>query len=183
MQMSSDQTKGKDARHLRDTLAVLQESLPKRRRVEMGSLEIREDSVEREILQEDRKDCLKKLVPILISGPFTKQHYKSVNVGEEVLNAEKCTIEDDKTKDETKPNDNAKPKEEKKEIDITDSYKQRLLDLKKDEEELKKKRHDMFHNYAKLIFQYEDGLKHIANLNSLAQCPDNVMNGNFESIS
>lgn len=183
MQMSSDQTKGKDARHLRDTLAVLQESLPKRRRVQMGSLEIREDSVEREILQEERKDCLKKLVPILISGPFTKQHYKSVDVGEEVLNAEKCTIEDDKSKDNAKPDDKTKPKEEKKDIDITDSYKQRLLELKKDEKELEKKRHDIFHNYAKLIFQYEDGLKHISNMNSLAQCPDNVMEGNFQSIS
>ena len=183
MQMSSDQTKGKDARHLRDTLAVLQESLPKRRRVQMGSLEIREDSVEREILQEDRKDCLKKLVPILISGPFTKQQFKSVDVGEEVLNAEKCTTEDGKTKDDTNPDDNTTPKEEKKEIDITDGYKQTLLELKKDEEELKKKRHDIFHNYAKLIFQYEDGLKHISNLNSLAQCPDNVMGGNFESVS
>jgi hypothetical protein len=74
------------------------------------------------------------------------------------------------------------PEEEEKEKEEEDPlmcYKKRLEELKQDNAMLQQRRRDAFESYAGLISKYEYGLNYISNLGSLAESPDNVMDGNF----
>eukprot|EP00554_Chaetoceros_debilis_P003483 CAMPEP_0194092400 /NCGR_PEP_ID=MMETSP0149-20130528/46623_1 /TAXON_ID=122233 /ORGANISM="Chaetoceros debilis, Strain MM31A-1" /LENGTH=283 /DNA_ID=CAMNT_0038777341 /DNA_START=1 /DNA_END=849 /DNA_ORIENTATION=- len=73
----------KDERYLRDTLTILHERLPKRRRVDESIDDGYEgrssssDNVGRELIQEQRKACLRELIPVILGGPFAFNKHNS----------------------------------------------------------------------------------------------------------
>ena len=67
---------------------------------------------------------------------------------------------------------------EKKETCEQFKLKQRLQDLKRQNEEIQRRKQETLESYAKFLNQYEYGLNSIKKLNDLMDAPDNIMNGN-----
>jgi hypothetical protein len=189
-----------ESRHLRDTNTILQENIPKKRRrldIEKSgnndpdneALYGSESGVDRNLKQEERKACLKELLPIIIGRPL-------IPTGRVKKMKDSCATAksggDDKADEGGIEVDEEEGKDAKKavttqqlkskgivKVDPLMCYKKRLEELKQDNEMLLQRRHHAFQSYASLISKYEYGLKHISNLGSLAESPDNVMDGNF----
>ena len=221
--MDSTDPKATEARHLRDCITILQENIPKKRKRLVTILdqqeeerrrgnhatitnqqtnadsirpEITEDGVGHELVQEERKACLKELLPVLICGPLvapTKAVAHKTWTKKEAEQAEAVEVEVtldlkkrkggeekalDATAVESKSLEKQKEPEEKEEDPLM-CYKKRLEELKQDNAMLQQRRRDAFESYAGLISKYEYGLNYISNLGSLTESPDNVMDGNF----
>ena len=67
---------------------------------------------------------------------------------------------------------------EKKETCEQLKLKQRLQDIKRQNEEIQRRKQETLESYAKFLNQYEYGLNSIKKLNDLMDAPDNIMNGN-----
>jgi hypothetical protein len=226
--MDSTDPKATEARHLRDCITILQENIPKKRKRLVTILDqheeerkrgnhttitnqqtntdsirpdITDNGVGHELVQEERKACLKELLPVLICGPlvapikvvahktWTKEEaeqaeavavavavdLKTKGSEEKALNAT-TTVKSKSLEKQKEPEEEEKEKEEE---DPLMCYKKRLEELKQDNAMLQQRRRDAFESYAGLISKYEYGLNYISNLGSLAESPDNVMYGNF----
>jgi len=151
----------KQGRYLRDTLTIVHDNIHKKRRI---GEERDEDRVGHELVQEQRKSCLKELIPVVISGRCTSRGDSDID--KEIKEGEGSNAEEEKSKVEVEIEDPLK------------CYKLRLEQLKQDNEMLKKKRTDTFKDYGRLISSYEYGLNYVSKLKELSGAPDNVMEGN-----
>ena len=204
--MNYFQSNVKESRHLRDCITILQENIPKKRRrldeedsgnndPDNEALYSSDGGVGHALFQEERKACLKELLPVLICGPLVpksvgkklKDPCDTARSSDDDNKAPKGQIEageeepEDTTKSSTSQQVQSKGNNAKE--DPLMCYKKRLEDLKQDNEMLQQRRRDAFQSYASLISKYEYGLNHISNLGSLAESPDNVMDGNFAKKS
>jgi len=211
--MDSTDSKATEARHLRDCITILQENIPKKRKRLVTVEErgrgnhtiknhqqtnthsirpaITEDGVGHELVQEERKACLKELLPVLICGPLvapeqavahktlTKKEAEAVAAALDLKTKGSEEKALDATTVESKSLEKQQEPEEKEEEDPLMCYKKRLEELKQDNSMLEQRRRDAFESYAGLISKYEYGLNYISNLGSLEESPDNVMDGNF----
>jgi len=57
-------------------------------------------------------------------------------------------------------------------------YAEKLKKLKKENNNIQKRKERIIHRYANLVYSYEYGLKAVSKLNDLTSAPDNVMRGN-----
>ncbi len=170
---------GKEERYLRDTLTILEDNLPKkRRRVETETAE--EDLVGHEVFQENRKMQLKELLPLLINGRIaingTMGNDHDANIRQKLCGGNSARVQNEK---EEKNVDEKKLESSPIHKDQMTCYRLKLDQLKKESEDFQSKTTRTFRNYAKLVSAYEFGLKRIGELKDLSAAPDNILDGNF----
>jgi hypothetical protein len=173
----------KEERYLRDTLTILEDNVPKKRK----RFEITgdEDGVGHEIVQAERKSRLNQLLPIFMSGPlgFDGGLVENDEIQDSSQNISQRTDDEDKDAcdDSGDAGDGDKSGDGKSES--MTCYELQLKRLKEETQELDSKTTKIFSDYAKLVSAYESGLRRISELKDLTAAPDNILEGNFTSTN